>query len=455
VDTNKLISASLVSAHLEELNKLTKGHSVGNDKVRKLLKDSLVFTDVADGDSVVCFDPADFSQRTELSRKAIQDLFGGKRSFDMLLASTGSTATWAYDPYGPMIDFDRALVKLNTYVPPAWKRTKFFYPSIVEPVVDKMPAAYATFFEHLTGGDAASFEYLLDWLASSLRTRNYTILVAIGAPGIGKTTLAEIICELHGQTNSYQGRDEVFKNRFNYQLANKTFFYIDEVKLDSKEAHDRIKAVVNDFMEIERKGKDPVLTKNYASFYLSSNDYDAIKIEAGDRRFSVIQLTDTKLVDAGLTKIIDELKSPEKIAQLGRYLYAREVAQEKMLRPFVNSVRFQDVRDAALSEWERYLCHEWARDNAGKADTSYRDLQEHLMTVQRLRLRSAPGRRRFEQLCQKMPEFLELRKGAQNNWKIRSKVELDAVAQARQDRVLKLRGPVVTSEEEGKGDGTI
>src|SRR6185437_15064174 len=114
-----------------------------------------------------------------------------------------------------------------------------------------------------------------------------TLLCTIGAQGIGKGVFGSILEALHGEANAVKVRDQVFKGQFNAPLANKTLVYVDEIALTTKEAHDRIKDVVNQKVEIESKGKDPVQLKNYASFYLSSNSFDAIKLEAGDRRYSI------------------------------------------------------------------------------------------------------------------------------------------------------------------------
>lgn len=309
-----------------------------------------------------------------------------------------------------------ALAIYNTFVPPEWKRRLFFFGEPVAPLYE-LPEIYDKFFAHLTAHDAASKEYLLDWLANSLQSRNYTFLVAIGEQGIGKGTLGEIMSGLHGIENFYRGRDEVFKNRFNSQLANKTLFYADEVYLDTKTSEDRIKDVVNERLEIERKGHDPVIVENYASFYLSSNSHDAIQVEAGDRRFSIIQLTDKKLIEVPeVFKHISDFTKPENIALLARYLYFREM-KSPMNAPFVNSTRYLEVREAGLKDWEYYVLYTWAPGNPGRT-ASYKELQDVLDGTKRFR--GIPGRNRFQSLARRYPEVLKVTTASKGDWIIQS-----------------------------------
>ncbi|MBK7962484.1 MAG: hypothetical protein IPK04_15625 [Bdellovibrionales bacterium] len=92
-------------------------------------------------------------------------------------------------------------------------------------------------------------------MANSLQNRNLTILTAIGEEGIGKGILGEIMEDLHGKQNFIKVRDTVFKEKFNAPFENKTLVYVDEIKITTREALDRIKDVVNWQIEIEKRGR--------------------------------------------------------------------------------------------------------------------------------------------------------------------------------------------------------
>lgn len=342
-----------------------------------------------------------------------------KDALQLFLAGSVVHAEYVYNPRqpGPLRKDALGIDIYNTYVPPEWKREHFFFGHKLA-AADAVPALYEEYFTHLTGGDSASKDYLLDWLATSLTSRNYTMLTAIGAQGIGKGILGAILEGLHGSRNFHEGRDQVFKSHFNAQILNKTLVYVDEVDLRTKDSQDRMKAMVNDHIEIERKGHDAVYVRNYASFYLSSNTYDAIRMDHDDRRFSIIQLTDTSILQTSLEGRLAELTDPGNIQQLGLYLAGRNVTRA-MNRPF-KSARTEEVKEASLADWESWLVHEWAEENAG-GKALIRDLQDRM--VADLKLRGTPGRRRVAELALKYPNILEVKKSGKGSWVLVSKLE--------------------------------
>ncbi|MBK7962483.1 MAG: hypothetical protein IPK04_15620 [Bdellovibrionales bacterium] len=109
-----------------------------------------------------------------------------------------------------------------------------------------------------------------------------------------------------------------------------------------------------------RKGVDPVSVKNNASFLFVFKFYDAITLEQGQRRFSVLQLTDTKLKESGFIKewssvpaFVAEIRSKENIEALARYLYFKTLEHD-MISVFT-SQRSAEVLEAGLTEWERWV----------------------------------------------------------------------------------------------------
>lgn len=313
-------------------------------------------------------------------------------------------ANFIYEPHLNKVisTDDDGMACFNTYEPPAWRREEFYFGKEILPEPE-MPERYKKFLTHLVGGDQASYDYLVDWLANSLQSRNFTILCAIGEQGIGKGRLGEIMKHVHGNGNFVKVRDQVFKSQFNGQLANRTFVQVDEAILDSKEAIDRVKDVVNGDVEIEKKGEDARSMRNHASFYLSSNSFDAVKLEPGDRRFSIIELTDTKIDYSPEIKALmadSYLFDPIEIDKLARYLRFKPI-ESNLMRPFT-SARWERVREASLSEWEQWVVFDWAPEEAG----TQMDLDKFQEKVQTKMNVKPPGRSKIEALCRKYPEVL-------------------------------------------------
>lgn len=278
--------------------------------------------------------------------------------------------------------------------------------------LNEIPKVYRNFFLHLVNNDIGSYHYLLDWLANSLHRKNFTILCAIGDEGIGKGTLAEIIELLHGEENFIKTRDSVLKKDFNAQISNKTFVYIDEVKLTKKEQMDRLKDLVNIRIEIEKKGYDTTSEYNHASIYLSSNDLNAIKPSHSDRRFSILEMTDIPLKDTPLIKTRDALLDIQNITQLGRYLEQLEIISD-MLTPW-KGFRAEEIKEANLTSWEDWLINEYIPRNKSNniLTIDWKTVQTDIDTTCCVK----PGRRKIEECIKQYPKVAKFKQNGTKRW---------------------------------------
>lgn len=374
----------------------------GNEAMREIILRSHLIVNAEDVEitRVVELD----SGRTHNIHQAVIRKILNKDEGDDFMKKRQIIAHYTYNPQrsGQLTCSDETGIHIfNEYVPPEWKREWFYRGADIK--AQTIPQIYDDFFNHLTGGHVESKTFLLDWIATSIRARNYTILTAIGEQGIGKGVLGHILETMHGVSNYAKVRDDVFKNRFNSRLANKTLIYVDEADLRTKESQDRIKDTVNNTFEVEQKGKDARSCENYGSYYLSSNSYDAIRIEASDRRFSIIQLTDTPLKDTPLINIVDDLMDVKNVNELAAALWHHKVTSD-MLRPF-RSGRADEVMEAGLTDWEAYVVFDWCDLNAGHT-IDIKTLQQDIVAA--CNLRCAPGRRKLAELAKKYPNVLKV-----------------------------------------------
>lgn len=310
--------------------------------------------------------------------------------------------------------------KFNTYCHPEWRLKE------IQQSSDQLPALYDKFFKHLVKEDAPSYEYLLDWLANAIRDRNFTVLCAIASEeGTGKGVLGIIMSNLVGESNYNKVRDEVFKNKFNKGLKNKRIVQLDEVKLKGDEELNRFKDIINTSVEIEAKGKDAELMKNYASFYLTSNNIDAIRPSASDRRFSIIEMTDIKLLRAFSQKEIDQLTLGVDIAKLGWFLLNREL-KNNMLTSF-KSAHYEHIREASQSMWQEYMLEDFAKQYKNK-DVPLKKVQ------QLLREEFGPsfniGRIKLKAFCDDYKEYFQFKQanGLRTVTPIKAKFDNDVAA---------------------------
>ena len=254
----------------------------------------------------------------------------------------------------------------NTYQPPTWYEEVFYSKGDIEVVERKeIPNLYRQFFTHLVKEHDDSYLYVLTWLSNAMKYRNYCVLTAIGNQGIGKGVLGEIMRLLVGEKNFHTSDTRLITKDFNKQFKNKRIVFCDEIQILKVEHVNKFKALINDMIEIEGKGENAVEVKNYASIYIASNNFDSIRLTDDDRRFSIIELTDKKLIGHMSTDEIGSLIESENIEKIAQYLWHLKVDKDEMKLPFRSS-RTEEVRLAGLKDWEEWLFDDYAIENQGK-----------------------------------------------------------------------------------------
>lgn len=279
----------------------------------------------------------------------------------------------------------------------------------------KIPQPYGDFFTHLFGGDEASLEYFIYWLIKAIdikNGRNLTALVLISTPGVGKGVLfSHVIEPLFGMSNaSIMNGANAFVNQFNSQFADKQIIMLDEANLTETETLDRFKTLVNDSLEVEKKGKDKYIAKNWLNIMIASNHLDSIRIEEGDRRFSVVNMARHKMLTDffDVSKLVNELSNEENITKLYNVLMSIKIPID-MNKPF-KSAQTAAIKDASLQNWERRVLEFMSDKFDPKIAiniTSIKVLQDEL--TENFGMKVAPGWGKFKALCKRFTEHLEFR----------------------------------------------
>lgn len=332
------------------------------DLIQQFMNSKIITDKDGDSDFYWLYNPIDMEKDT-IHSKRINQITSNKLYFDDRLY----TCSFVYDPIEPFILRKQNKVwEFNTYDPPEWKK-EYHYSGGKVPVepLHTIPELYDRFLKHLTNDHEESYNYILDWLANGIKGRNHTILTTIGKQGIGKGRLGEVMKHLVGAENYVETGGRSVAKDFNAQFKNRVFSYLDEMKITTSAQYNRLKVLVNDYIEIEAKGKDAKLEKNFSSIYYSSNDLDSVRLPADDRRFSVVELTDTKLIDSFTKDEVDQITNPKNVNSFARYLFYREVDIYKMMRVFT-STRKDLVRSASLNEWQEWFMDEYLPEVRGK-----------------------------------------------------------------------------------------
>lgn len=385
------------------------------------------------------------------------------------------------------MDLNEGFVTLNEYRPPSYLDNEFWvenevdFESILNKKLEKsykppetwnelIPKIYLDFFNHLCSNNKESLEYLIDWMAVAVdpTMRNLTTLVLIASQGVGKGVFFEsVLQQLFGEHNSVQLRgQDALESRFNQSFANKRIIFLDEVQLKDIRALNRFKMFANSTIEIEQKGKDPIYIKNWANTIIAANELDAIKIEEGDRRFSILQVTNTRLEEFCAQhdqyKTVQELRANlenlNNIKDLYKFLISHK-PERVMSYAFSNSSRVDEIKDAGLAEWERAaleICDSLYKD--GKRTILMIDLQEKLK--ERSGFAQVPGRQRIKRLFKTfkhVAEFKQDKKTTKHYLKLQGPYEsaFDIDESESMDNIKDVKGVGINIKINSKIDGGL
>lgn len=260
----------------------------------------------------------------------------------------------------------------NVYEPPFWRKDNWYKNAVIPDA--SIPECYITFFKHLTDNRQPDIDYIFDWLAISLQKRNFTYLVTVGSQGIGKGIAGKIMQAIHGDANYVELPSSSLKKQFNKQLKNRTLIYFNEALEMTGEVAEKIKLLNEERTEIELKGVDAEITRNYANYYFSSNNYDAFQIDEGNRRFSFIDLTD-KRYDFEKQNGAELLKD-DNIRQLAFHLWNRKY-DPKWETYVYKSETTELILESRYTEWQVYLLEELHSKYKGET-ISLKDLISHV-----------------------------------------------------------------------------
>jgi len=332
-------------------------------KLQRKMSRSNLYINMKESSSLIYVDDPFCADMKTIEQKHLRKLFTAKeyKNFIEVIPSE-----FVYDPFKKEKVFvgDDLITYLNIYEPPNWMIDEFGqYKEIKK--IEKMPQLFDKFFNHLSNGKDSEYNYIIKWLANAIQHRNHCVLSAIGAPGIGKGVLGNIMLGLVGLKNFTKTDNRLITKDFNKQLQHKRLVFCDEINIKKTNHMNKFKDLVNDKVEIEGKGLDAQLDDNYASIYIASNNLDSLFIPENDRRFSVIELTDDRLDSNFSVKEIEELNNTENIEEFAKYLYYYKVDRSEMLKVH-RSKRLEDIKISTLTDAEEWFLEDYAVEKQGQ-----------------------------------------------------------------------------------------
>lgn len=154
--------------------------------------------------------------------------------------------------------------------------------------------------ENIATGNEELYNYILNWISFILQNpakKTGTVLVLTGEQGTGKNTFTEIICDLMKQYSVRNLTDFCeLVGKFNSVIENKKLIICNE--MSSTDSNKRLNfnalksLITDDQARVGDKFEPKRTIQNVANFIVLSNFFDPVKVEGGDRRYCVCEVSE-------------------------------------------------------------------------------------------------------------------------------------------------------------------
>lgn len=376
--------------------------------------------DVADDDFYL-LDPVSKSLE-KISEIAIKDVFDSK-GIIKLKSEKQENCRIGYNPENSEMYFkteDSRINFINTHRPANWN-FDYFYGNKPIPKVDKIPEVYEKYLRNLVSTEQ-SYQLCISFWATAVQKskRMASFLTMCGGQGMGKGVFGSIAEQLCGPINfvSINCKDLTSVFKFNSRMQNKRILQLDELTVKTTEEQSLLKDLVNNSIEIEKKYKDVINSRNYMSIFVATNSLGALKCEQDDRRYTFIDMGKKKLktfckeeynldVDAYVNKY---LLDSEAIKSLGEFLLNYKIPIDH-LTDNIKTEYSKVTQSNSLQNWQICFLDTLCPRHQGKV-VNLNEVKDHLDAELNDSFVKKLSHRAFKQLEDEYPmNFKLIRRG--------------------------------------------
>ncbi|HBN1669712.1 TPA: PriCT-2 domain-containing protein [Escherichia coli] len=196
----------------------------------------------------------------------------------------------------------------------------------------------------------ADRDILLNWMAYKVQHPGECMRwapVLVGAPGNGKTTVADVMSYAIGHKYVSVVQSSDVENKFNGWAYEKCLAVINDFKVgDKRDVMEVLKPMITDKrIPVQKKGTDTVTSSNHLGFIITSNHRDAVVKTSDDRRYAVFftaQNNESDILRDGMddkyfVQLNDWLES-DGYAAVAEYLSQRHVESHPNRAPETSSM---------------------------------------------------------------------------------------------------------------------
>jgi hypothetical protein len=295
-------------------------------------------------------------------------------------------ATFSFNPYNTferrvIILEAQKVVEFNCFTPPAWRCNDDGRLDISledRYYSENPPKIFAEFMEHLIP-NRGQREYVYHWMHQAIFSRNETYLCLNGKKGAGKNLLCELLGKLVGEEYYRKANERFFDEGFNSVLDRARLILLDELRVENGKHQNRLKSYINKGQNIERKGHDAEKTvETFNSYIINNNDIGDMLLVWDDRRFSVPDLTENKLLDVWPQSKIDEFaalfEDTEFLRKVGFWLKHHGRSDKFGTFYVLRGERYWKIVFNSLTEWQKIIVE--AITSKDKTEYSISDLKQ-------------------------------------------------------------------------------
>lgn len=151
--------------------------------------------------------------------------------------------------------------------------------------------------ENICSNDPEAYHFVRKWLAYVFQKPDevHTSLILCGGQGVGKNSFVEPLGVLLGNHYVLLSNISELISNFNYHLKHAVLIHANEALWggNRKEVGTLKAQITEKTCLIEGKGKDRIMVKNFKHVILSSNEEWPVYLDADDRRFFVLRVSET------------------------------------------------------------------------------------------------------------------------------------------------------------------
>jgi hypothetical protein len=211
---------------------------------------------------------------------------------------------------------------------------------------------------NLVGNNEDDFNWFCKWIAFIIQNplkKLATGVILQGEQGTGKTQFCNLILKNLFESNFIEIGQVQIDSEWNDYLQGKQLIVGNEVIYNENRftVPDKIKNYMTDeYISINRRFKNTLTLRNYSHWILTTNNQVPIKIDDGDRRWSVFK---SKKLDDGWN-LIKNLKANlyEELIAFTTYLLQLNIDYEEVDKPIMNEHKKEIIRACQNNVLEFY-----------------------------------------------------------------------------------------------------